>query len=160
MELIVFALFFWLFILWGKSGSKVKQSTQKAPARPAQDFRPEPVIHIEHLHLWEETGNARIHFEVVGESNYQHNISPLEDRDDLIAVLVPEKNNPYDKNAVRVEIDRKTVGYLSRDDAVSFRGKLKRKSMTGQATKCKAYITGGHMKNGQKMSYGVELDFT
>jgi hypothetical protein len=35
--------------------------------------------------------------------------------------LIPENDNPYDPNAVRVAIEGRTVGYLSRADAVSYR---------------------------------------
>jgi HIRAN domain-containing protein len=62
---------------------------------------------------------------VVGESSYQPAIrkacgwSPGTDTHfDCFAELVPEPTNPYDPNAVRVDIDGACVGYLSRADAV------------------------------------------
>jgi len=62
---------------------------------------------------------------VVGESNYQPAIrkacgwKPGTDTHfDCFAELVPEPTNPYDPNAVRVDIDGACVGYLSRADAV------------------------------------------
>jgi hypothetical protein len=37
------------------------------------------------------------------------------------ARLVPERNNPHDSNAVRVEIDGHTVAHLSRANAIAYR---------------------------------------
>jgi len=62
---------------------------------------------------------------VVGESNYQPAIrkaccweSGTDTHLECFAELVPEPNNRYDPNAVRVDIDGACVGYLSRADAV------------------------------------------
>jgi hypothetical protein len=38
----------------------------------------------------------------------------------ILAVLLPEPQNPYDTNAVRVLIEGSLVGYLSRDDAEAY----------------------------------------
>lgn len=69
------------------------------------------------------------------------------------AVLVPEHSNPYDENAVRVEIHRKTVGYLSRDEAAKFRKRLAAANMPLRTYRCHAAILGGGRKN-----YGVWID--
>jgi HIRAN domain len=60
----------------------------------------------------------------VGESNYQEALSHIcgssrwEDvRFDCIAALVREPSNPYDSNAISVQVDGQLVGYLSREDA-------------------------------------------
>ncbi|SFK75067.1 hypothetical protein SAMN05216302_101458 [Nitrosomonas aestuarii] len=108
-------------------------------------------------------------FEVVGESYYQPAISRIHEEwvanhesvaiPPLDAHLIPDDNNPYDDKAVRIDINQYTVGHLSRDDARSFRRRLGAKKMTGQITKCKAIITGGHdLANGQQASFGVSLD--
>ena len=47
---------------------------------------------------------------------------------DCIAALVPEPSNPYDSNAVMVQIDGRHVGYLSREDAVAFCFRVKCRS--------------------------------
>lgn len=67
--------------------------------------------------------------EVVGESHYltelwsivgQHRRGgPV--RFPTIALLVPEPENPYDKNAIKVVIDGLQVGHLSRTDAPRYR---------------------------------------
>jgi hypothetical protein len=67
--------------------------------------------------------------EVVGESHYQHALwqiighaysraNPV--RYDVVALLIPEPDNPYDANAVRVVVDEFLVGYLSRSDAARY----------------------------------------
>lgn len=40
----------------------------------------------------------------------------------FVAQLVPEPNNPYDSNAVAVQIGSQTVAYLSRQNAARYRG--------------------------------------
>lgn len=70
--------------------------------------------------IWYET-------EIVGESNYQTNIESFcagGSNVDLSADLILENDNPHDPKAVRVDIGRKTVGYLSRQDARTYRKML------------------------------------
>lgn len=67
---------------------------------------------------------------VVVESLYQATLVKIcgkpskEYRREFSARLVPENNNPHDKNAVMVRIELRLVGYLSRDDALTYRGKF------------------------------------
>jgi hypothetical protein len=72
------------------------------------------------------------------------------------AVIVPEDDNPHDDHAVRVEIEGKTVGHLSRKNAVVWRSKMISDSISG-AVLCPAKIIWdrGAFKEG---SYGVWLD--
>ena len=65
--------------------------------------------------------------EVVGELAYQAALwrlcgGTLGDRVrcDIVAVLVPEPTNPYDANAIAVQIDRQVVGYLPRATAQDY----------------------------------------
>jgi len=65
--------------------------------------------------------------EVVGELAYQAALwrlcgGTLGDRVrcDVVAVLVPEPTNPYDANAIAVQIDSQVVGYLSRATAQEY----------------------------------------
>jgi hypothetical protein len=70
------------------------------------------------------------------------------------ATLVLENNNPHDDKAVRVDIDGRTVGYLSRDMAREYRRKVASGSMTVQAL-----IVGGWNRGGGDTGhYGVKLD--
>lgn len=70
--------------------------------------------------IWYET-------EVVGESNYQTNIESFcagGSNVELTADLILENDNPHDPKAVRIVIGGKTVGYLSRQDARTYRKML------------------------------------
>jgi hypothetical protein len=68
--------------------------------------------------------------------------------------LIPEDDNPYDPNAVRVEIEERQVGYLSRTDAVSYRRKHGKSVIT-----CEAIIVGGWDRgHGDRGNYGVRLN--
>lgn len=125
-----------------------------AAAPPPTDVAP---------HVWPGEGNFE--FEVVGESNYQNHIRVLagEHGDEWantqhVALLVPEDQNPHDDKAVSVIINGGLVGYLSRDDARSFRRRLSAKKLGRQITGCAAVVRGGGIKNGQRVPYGVWLD--
>lgn len=149
---VALIIFFRYFI---KIGTK-----PDTPATPRQ-LRP-AVKQVNHT--WDGTGD--FDFDVVGESNYQAALAALAgthgDRSpdkECQAALVPEDNNRYDNKAVRVDIDGRTVGYLSKDEARSFRRRLGAKQLSGQTTHCAAVIVGGYrMKNGERASYGVKLD--
>lgn len=101
--------------------------------------------------------------EVVGESHYQEALEEIcggrtEFGADKVrdAVLAPEDDNPYDKNAVAVRIQGKHVGYLGRSDARKYRAKIGKKQ-----TACKAEISGGWSRDdGEDQGhFGVCLDF-
>jgi hypothetical protein len=60
---------------------------------------------------------------VVGTSHYQETLvgvtgrqSDEEVRHDVVATLVPEPDNPHDPQAIAVHVDRRLVGYLSREE--------------------------------------------
>ena len=87
-----------------------------------------------------ETGTATVSLlngqddlEVVGELAYQAALwrlcgGTLGDRVrcDIVAVLVPDPTNPYDANAIAVQIDGQVVGYLSRATAQDYLPGLQR----------------------------------
>jgi len=118
---------------------------------------------------WSNGGN--FNFAVVGESFYQKDLKVLagEHKDSGCrvygtAVLVPEDDNPHDNKAVAVYVKTaenqpgRQVGYLSRQDARSFRRRLGAKKLAGQRTLCDAVVVGGRLKKGICQSYGVWLD--
>ncbi|MFX7269128.1 hypothetical protein ABTI64_18580, partial [Acinetobacter baumannii] len=62
--------------------------------------------------------------DIVGEQSYQANLrkiaGPKQEKSKYVEVMarvVSEPFNAYDKNAVKIEINGLTVSYLSRDDA-------------------------------------------
>jgi hypothetical protein len=99
--------------------------------------------------------------EVVGESNYQDALARSYHRHGgnghdlkVTATLTPEDSNPHDRNAVRVVIDGKTVGYLPRDIAPDYRA-----SMGTTPATCSAKIVGGfEMDDGSRAHFGVKLN--
>lgn len=105
--------------------------------------------------------------EVVGESRYQDALwrivggrrrEPV--RYETKAVLEPERDNTYDPNAIKVLIDGALVGYLSREDAASYRPGLLRlmeSSPTGCVALAAAIVGGGPRSNGIGF-LGVFLD--
>ena len=75
------------------------------------------------------------------------------------APLLSDDKNPGDKNAVRVEIRGKQVGYLSPDAATRYRQQLISKGMQNANGQCQAVIKGGWISSdGRKGDYEVWLD--
>ena len=141
----VLAFVFWRFMK--ANGSKKSATVQAAPA-----------------FTWPELGEYD--FEVVGESFYQpalkamagdhgSNAAHLE----TTAVVVPDDNNPHDTKAVKVTIDGKQVGNLSREAARSYRRRLAAKKQGMVPAQCGALVMGGFIdRDGKRASYGVRLD--
>lgn len=90
---------------------------------------------------------------VVGESHYQRALRDvargrvsgegLAGNIPVSAVLVPEPTNRHDRNAVRVDVDGRTVGYLAREVAVQYQPVLNWLATRGDAGWCPARLTGG-----------------
>lgn len=110
--------------------------------------------------------------QVIGESSYRDNLEQIcsnlydEDEgyfaDDHWAFLFLEDDNAYDPgNAVLVEIDNISVGYLSKTDATKFRKRLIELGAPNNAISiCQASIKGGfRKKDGEIADFGVRLDF-
>ena len=105
--------------------------------------------------------------EVVGESHYQETLWALVGgtraervRHETIALLVPEPDNPYDRNAIQVLIDGQLVGYLGREDAAAYRPgllRLMQSSVDGNVA-LKAAICGGGQRPDGRGRLGVFLD--
>ncbi len=110
-------------------------------------------------------GDGRYRVEVVGESYYQEALEVIcggrtEDGADhnCIATLVPEPDNPRDRNAIRVDIDGRTVGYLPRFDAIGYRDGLMLAGIPLGALHCRAVVRGGWDRRGERGHFGVMLD--
>lgn len=161
---VFFGIVIYIIILSKTSGiaELAKQEQPKKPplktkAKPTEQPQPSDVT-------W--PGKGEFLFDVVGESNYQAAIKELagdhgdrEPKATFIASLIPDDDNPHDDKAIRVEINRKHVGYMSREDARSFRRRLGTKKLTNQTTTCHAKITGGWVgKDGKRVPYGIRLD--
>ena len=95
-------------------------------------------------------GNGKYQLEVVGESYYQDALEEIcGPRTDegvekaTIATIVWEDDNPKDNLAVRIDIEGKTVGYLSRPYARLVRETVAEAGYGGVTTRCNAIIRGG-----------------
>lgn len=100
-------------------------------------------------------------FDIVGEASYQNALDQLAGGKtdagvhvEKWATLIIEKDNPFDPNAVRVDIEGHTVGYLSRTHAARFRKTINRSNCVAPAL-----ITGGWKRAGGQGHYGVKLNF-
>lgn len=106
--------------------------------------------------------------EVVGESRRQDALERIAQgrtesgpvRSRVEAVLVPEPGNRQDQNAIRVEIEGETVGYVGRDDAEDFAPILWKLVQRRQRLVVPATITGGWERRGgaDRGRFGVVLD--
>jgi hypothetical protein len=112
------------------------------------------------------TGNGGFKLMVVGEASYQDNIEQIcggrttESVDRMkTAHLILEDSNPYDRNAVSVEIDGLKVGYLNREDAKAYRTCLQSKGQPNAIGTCHANIRGGWKRSKNQGHFGVRLDF-
>jgi hypothetical protein len=103
--------------------------------------------------------------EVHGESHYQRVLERVaggrsEHGADFqcVARLVREPTNRYDKNAVRVEVQGETVGYISRDDVEDILPMLEKLDGQGRPAWVRATIVGGWDDGKTRGSFGIELD--
>jgi hypothetical protein len=101
----------------------------------------------------------------VGESHYQASLEAVsgprsEEGVDLEveACVLLENTNPYDSEAVRVDVGGRTVGYLSRPDARAYRRALESVGVA-EALTCRGCIRGGWDRGQRDRGhYGIYLD--
>ena len=111
-------------------------------------------------------GPGTYELDVVDASNYQKPLrkitgGPAEEGRELgvIATLVHENDNTRDTLAVRVDIDGRTVGYLDRKSARSYRRQLERAGHGGKKASCDAKIVGERRRGLlAKEKFRVRLD--
>lgn len=73
-------------------------------------------------------------------------------------MLVPEPRNPYDRNAVRVEVFGRLVGYVPRDDAAEMSPILLALRNSGTLVASRAEIVGGGVgRSADRLSFGIQL---
>jgi len=101
---------------------------------------------------------------VVGESHYQKTLRRFknyfpwqEEERNIVASLIPEPDNKHDKNAVKVEIGKELVGYLSRQDALTFGQSHTKAIAENKRIQCNGKLIGGTWG---KSNVGVLLFFT
>lgn len=114
---------------------------------------------------WVETDGLFSH-DIVGESHYQHNLEricgPRTERGEnriVQARIIWEDDNPYDSQAVAVQINGLMVGHLRRETAHKYRVGTRKLGLDHTTMRCPAKIKGGWIRaNGETGHYGVWLD--
>lgn len=97
--------------------------------------------------------------DVVGESQYQAVLESVAGEGTIVAALVLEDANPYDDQAVAVEVNGRRAGYLSRANARRYRANLAAAGAEGAIVHCKARVVGGFMTpSGERAHFGLRLD--
>jgi HIRAN domain-containing protein len=103
-------------------------------------------------------------YKVTGTSHYQDALEAIcggrteeSVEHEETAQLILETANPYDRNAVRIEIQGRHVGYLSRDDAKAFRERVAGERLPGDRFPCPTLILGGWDRDGDQGSFGLRL---
>lgn len=103
--------------------------------------------------------------EIVGESFYQDTLRKIGHayasgkRQEVEARLILEGNNPKDPQAVRIDIQGKPVGYLSREYARKYRQQLATLGHPNATGRCDAIVLGGRKReNGKQTQLCVLLD--
>lgn len=75
---------------------------------------------------------------------------------ECVAVLIAEPDNPYDSNAVKVEVGGRQVAHLSRADAVAYRAAVRAAAASGMVIACPAFIA-GRGASGETPNLGIFL---
>lgn len=104
--------------------------------------------------------------EVVGESHYQKTLERAAGgrqregvRVEVVATLVPEPSNKHDRNAIAVQVEGQTVGYLRREMAGSYGPLMRRLRDEGLLAQCSATIVGGWDRGWRdRGDFGIWLD--
>jgi hypothetical protein len=137
--------------------------TQPNKQRPAH--RSLPVVRPQ-CTVADFSGDGTFYFNIVGESRCQDALDDIaggktEDGHELkvVALLIQEDSNPYDSQAVKVEVQGRAVGYLPADKAKIYRQQLAKTAHPKAIGRCPAMIVGGWDRDdGDEGHYGVRLD--
>ncbi|MGW8564757.1 HIRAN domain-containing protein [Isoptericola sp. NPDC055881] len=138
MEFVIVLIVLAVILFWlaSKSSRRRREQESQASGPPAgaphaPTAAPTPasgdgVLTLRAFELW---GTRTPGFEVVGEAFRRDSFRKLYKKNSLVpgqeylceAVLVPERGNKHDANAVRVDVDEIQVGYLPREEALRYR---------------------------------------
>jgi len=103
--------------------------------------------------------------EIVGEASYQTNLAKIAGRKtehsakhECLAILECDDNNPRDANAIAVKIDNRLVGYLPRNEAITYRDELRAIDAAMPTGEVRAQIVGGWKNDEEEGHFGVKLN--
>ena len=151
------AFFSWLF---GQNNDQAPQTHGSSKATPRQRVPSSEFGKSSKKVLWR---SGSFPLEIVGESNYQQELISIcgpytEDGHDQShqAIMVLEPTNPYDKNAVKILLGNKTVGYLAREQAVRVGNQMRESGIS--SARCDAIVRGGWTRDEfDEGMFGVRL---
>jgi hypothetical protein len=111
-------------------------------------------------------GHGRV--QVHGESFHQGELNaicggkcPEGHRRKVLAILLPEPENPYDSNAVGVQVDGRMVGHIGRQGAAEYQPIAKLLTEKGKLGAARAFIAGGWIRpGGDEGHYGITLELS
>lgn len=105
------------------------------------------------------------HVDVDGESDYQDVLERMAGgltrtgvMKEVIALLSREPDHPHDKNAIRVDVDSETVGYLEKVNAREIQPLMLRLEQAGRPAWVRAWIVGGWEGDHGSNNYRVRVD--
>ncbi|PSJ18350.1 hypothetical protein [Nitrosomonas supralitoralis] len=76
----------------------------------------------------------------------------------LKAHLIPDSSNPFDTDVVHIDINGRSICYLSREESTSLCSRLNEKKLSNQITICNAIISWSSETNKKTLCYTVKLD--
>ena len=177
MLLVILGIILWLF---SKPSSKTPESTAKSNSQVTDKWVANPVdipnpnppksAAVSRPHVANFRGNpssekgTNYNYEIVGESYRRESLLKIINSHNAASIgklhieaeLEPEPSNSFDKNAVRVLIDGKHVGYIPQIDSERV-GNLIKKSGEGKM-KVKARIGWDKNQNMQFIGVKIALD--
>ncbi len=117
------------------------------------------------MEIFQINGNETYSIKIVGTSFHQKELEEIAGnanegrvKKPITALLIEENDNNYDPNAVKIVVDDKKVGYLSKINAFHYRKLLSGLQRTGSTVSCKGLIVGGWNEEGD-FGGGVRIDF-
>jgi len=154
-----------VFVVWPIVKALGRRRPEKTAAVQAQGDAQPPAVQssVESGNWYDLQGPGTYAIQVAGTSHHQDELQRLAGGErtrtgkhtEVTAPLAYEPNNPYDVNAVRVEIDGVAVGHLPKAIAPVFRSATQ---SHGTLFHAKAMIVGGWHDEQGDGSFGVRLD--
>ncbi len=130
---------------------------------PRQHIKP-----VENYYTWPKSGQfsciiatvpyQQVLLQLAQENANNPDENPITKTHVLKAHLIIDNSNPFDSDVIHINIDGRTVYYLSHEEARSFRRRLHEKGVSNQIIICDAIISGNSEVNKEPFRYTVKLD--
>jgi len=138
-----------------------KKRSTPDKATPKKIIHPKKTIHIDQLS--EDLKIFGSNQEVVGLDYRQSALEAIVGPDNegsllLVATLRLEPKNPFDKNAVQVNVDGEVVGYIPRSDNLKYHKILAKHEKDGNAYICDAMICWETVADVKRFRMGLKIE--